>query len=315
MNRPKIIAIVIPILLLTSGISYWLVHPRASIPPASPSAPQPAKQNTLILTDHLNRHVEIALPVRRMVSCFPAFTEILIALNAQPLLAGVNSKDSEKLGLPGVGSHLKPDLEAIAACKPDLILVSALRPEVADMLASRLPELKASLLAFHPSTVDGSLELIRTMGNLTGRQKEADQILEQAAARLAAIRSNLPPQRPRVFIEVRSSPSLLTCGKQSVLWDMIRCAGGDPLFEAGAGVSGLDLESVIKANPDFYLQLTGTMNPHPTPPSEHPVLGQLECVKAGHVAQISDELVRPGPRVAEAVGEIQRLFQTAAPPR
>lgn len=247
----------------------------------------------------------------RIVSGYAAFTEILIAIDIKDRIVAANSADAKELQVPSIGSHMKPDIEAIIAARPDLVILSSRRPQLVEILRDKLVDTKILIVAEYPHTVDDTFKFIQKLGRLTKTENKANMLVEQAEFSLQAIDNAVAAvpesKRPIVFLEVRNSPSLLTCGKDSIAYDIIRRAGGIPAFTLSGSVLHIDIEDLIVAKPDFYIQQYGAMNRNPPPPSQHQIIGELACVKNGSVLKIDEKLIsRPGPRVTAAIIKLHK---------
>lgn len=252
-------------------------------------------------------------PAKRIVSGYTAFTEILIALGAENRIVAATTRDAAMLSIASIGSHMKPDIEAIVACRPDLVLLSSRRPALVEQVKTKLSGLEAAVFTAHPTTVDDALDLINSLGSLTNKKDTAAGLIRDARVRLESVAvkiANVPEsERPLVFLEVRSSPSLLSCGKESIAYDIIRRAGGRPLCTLAGSVVRMDIEAVIDGRPDFYIQQTGAMNRNPQDLTKHQILGSLECIREGRFVRMDEALIsRPGPRVAEAVEKVYGIL-------
>jgi iron complex transport system substrate-binding protein len=310
--RPR--TIILGALALAGIWSYAWVRPRSGSRPTAPVARPGDERRIVLLTDDLERTVPVRVPARRIASLHPAFTEMLEALGAGSNVVGATGADAARLGVPALGSHVKPDLEAILACQPDVILLAAARQAgLATAIESRAAAAGAAVLAWRPATVEQALARLREAGRLTGRESAALALAGRAEASLAEVAAAIAAvpedRRPRVFLEVRATPALLTCGRESVAFDIIRLAGGRLVADLPGAVVAVDLEAVVQADPDVYLQQQGVMNPDPAPVSDHAVLGQLRAVREGRIHRLEESLLsRPGPRVAEAVMAVHALL-------
>lgn len=284
-----------------------------SRPPRRMDLPRAQTPDVLSVTDGLGRRVAVKTPVKRIVSGYTAFAEILDALGATDRIVGATTQDADRLNVKSIGSHIKPDIEALVACKPELVLLSSRRPAVVTEMEADISRTGAIVFPVHPVTVDEALSLVGLLGDLTGLENEADKIIAAASAQLRAVdeRIRAVPEagRPKVFLEVRSGLSLLTCGRDSVAFDVIRRAGGRPVCRMPGTVVRVDTEAVVDGKPDWYIQQLGVMNRKPIELPGHPVLGELSCVKEGRHARIEEALLsRPGPRVAQAVARIHEIL-------
>ncbi len=254
---------------------------------------------------------KVNFTAHRIVSGYAAFTETLIAIGVKDHIVAANRAEAKKLQIPSIGSHMKPDIEAIIATHPDIILLSSRRPQLVETIRNKLANTDILIVAEYPHTVDDTLKFIKKLGQLTKSENRANLIVKHAKSLLESVDkvvASVPEsERPIVFLEVRNAPSLLTCGKDSIAYDIIRRAGGIPVFTLPGSVINVDIEDLIVAKPDLYIQQHGVMNRNPLPPQEHQVIGSLPCVQKGRVLKIDEKLIsRPGPRVAEAVLKIHK---------
>jgi ABC-type Fe3+-hydroxamate transport system substrate-binding protein len=105
--------------LRTLAVVLAIVMGRASLAP-----PQPQREPSSVRVG-----AELARPgaaPHRVVSLVPATTEMLFAMGAGNVVAGVSSYDRyppEVATLPKLGGLLDPNVERLLALKPDLVIV------------------------------------------------------------------------------------------------------------------------------------------------------------------------------------------------
>jgi iron complex transport system substrate-binding protein len=186
----------------------------------------------------------------------PSLTRMLIALEAQQLLVGVDqySADHEPAvaALPRVGGLFNPSLEAVVALEPDLVVVV---PSVQQRdFRSRLRELGVEVLELASITFEQLLASMQTLGDRIGRSHAARE-------RVAAIRStwidvareaSLQPRRSAVLI-VQRDP-LYVVGGESYLNAMLDAAGLDNVAaEYPEAYPRVSLEWLIAAGPQVII--------------------------------------------------------------
>lgn len=240
----------------------------------------------------------------RIVSGYTAFTEILEELGAADRIVAATRSDAKRLDLPSIGSHMRPDLEAVLTAAPDLILFSSRHPENVEALRQRTHETNIRIIAAHPETVEEVLNLIDLLGALTSRQEQANEFITQSRNSLEQVEQSLlnTTHRPTVFLEVRATPSLLTCGTNSIAYDIIQRAGGTPVCTLPGSVVQFSMEALVDQDPDFYLQQHGIMNKTPLVLENHPVLGEMSCIKQKQYTPMEEAILsRPGPGAIETV--------------
>lgn len=247
----------------------------------------------------------------KIVSTYSAYTEILNSLGAGSSIVGATKNDARLLNVKSIGTHLAPSLEAIISCNPDVVLLSRYREEHTLRLTESLEKIGVKVLSLKPSTIDETLLVIDTLGKLSGYQNEATKLIKNILDDVEFIKSKVmnlsDSSKKRVFLEVRSEPNMLTCGKKSIAYDIIKMAGGIPVFEQQKKVLPVSIEKLYDLNIDFYFQQKGIMNKNPVNPGEIEQLKQLSSIKNGEFAVIDEKLIsRPGPRIGEAVKVIYK---------
>jgi iron complex transport system substrate-binding protein len=109
--------------------------------------------------------------------------------------------------LDGHGSIYDLDEVALRALNPDLIITQELCDVCAVSYkqveqAARLLDARGRVVSLEPNTIIDIFSNIRTIGQLTGRDAEAEQVVAELATRLDALALALPEveTRPRTFL-------------------------------------------------------------------------------------------------------------------
>jgi iron complex transport system substrate-binding protein len=195
---------------------------------------------------------ESAAPSLRVVSMNPSLTRMLIALDALPVLVGVDeysaAHESAAAELPRVGGLFNPSLEAVVALEPDLVVVV---PSLQQRdFCSRLRELGVEVLELANISLAEVLESMQTLGDRVDRSRAARE-------RVAAIRSTWievareASQRPRrsAVLVVQREP-LYVVGGGSYLNSMLDAAGLDnAAADYAEAYPRVSLEWLIAAGP------------------------------------------------------------------
>jgi iron complex transport system substrate-binding protein len=283
----------------------------------------------------------------RIVSLVPNATEILFALGAGEQVVGVTHEcdyPEEARTRPVLtGSALTPGMTAaevdaavssqvgsglslytldearIAALEPDLIVTQQLCPVCAVSTEqvdgavrplARCPE----ILSLDPKSLAGVLADIRRVGEVTGRQAEAEALLAGLEGRLEAVRSavaDLP--RPRVLALEWLDPPF--AGGHWVP-EMIAFAGGMDVFgEPGGHSERLTWEQVAAADPDAIVVMpcgydeAGAAEQIATL-ADRPEWTALRAVRAGRVHPVDANgcFSRPGPRLVDGIERLASLL-------
>ncbi|MBW2540990.1 MAG: ABC transporter substrate-binding protein [Deltaproteobacteria bacterium] len=197
-----------------------------------------------------------AAPSLRVVSMNPSLTRMLIALDAQQLLVGVDEysgdHESAVAALPRVGGLFNPSLEAVVALEPDLVVVV---PSVQQRdFRSRLRELGVEVLELASITFEQLLASMQTLGDRIGRSEAARERVEaiRSTWREVAREASLQPRRSAVLI-VQRDP-LYVVGGESYLNAMLDAAGLDNVAaEYPEPYPRVSLEWLIAAGPQVII--------------------------------------------------------------
>jgi len=297
-------------------------HAQTSSHPDAAAHPQPATREVV---DETGRHIRVPLEVRRIVSLAPSMTETLYALGAQERLAGVTDfcdYPPEALQKPKVGGTINPSLEQIVALRPDLVLAakSANRRETVE----GLERLGIAVYANDPNTVEDVLASTRRIAEIIGASAQGAALVDELRARLEVLRQRLAGQAPRRVLFVVWHDPLITIGRETFIADALRWAGAAPAVELESDWPRLSLEIVVRVQPEFLVFASShsegvarTMDDLRARPGWR----ELEAVRQGHTAVISDAVNRPAPRLVEAIEQLARQLhpeaftQDAAPER
>ncbi len=279
----------------------------AALPVLVGSAPAGAA----CVIDDTGQEICLPGPPARVVTLYGAFTEILWELGVRRELVARTSNDTtipEVEALPSLGTGLRPDLEHLMALRPDLVVGRASKASGATVGALR--DRGVRVAAFDPGSV-GELESTMTrLGALCGREAEAALLASRVRERLRTVQDTVgePARRLRVVYEVRAEP-LTVAGTEGLVDEVIRRAGGANAVEIPKKLVLLDVEALLRLDPDVYVVQEGPMNRKPTPLADRPHFLLLRAAREGRVLEVDEEdFSRPGPRVSEAVERLSRFL-------
>lgn len=155
-------------------------------------------------TDQLGRRLELPGPPLRILSLVPSITELLAALRLDEQVVGITRfcvrPPAWRKRKTLVGGTKQLDLRTIAALRPDLILANKEenRREDVEELMKRFPVWVSDVC-----DLPGALEMIRSVGALTGREGRSAALCRALASRFGALRqavSGAPALRAAYFI-------------------------------------------------------------------------------------------------------------------
>ncbi len=270
----------------------------------------------LEVVDDAGRVVCLSAPAKRVVSLTPANTEIVFALGAGDALVGVTTYcdyPEEAKGKEKVGSITEVDLEAVVRLSPDLVLAGSLTPKET---VDRITELGYPVMVLDAKSLAQVVENVRKVALLLGREEAGEALassMEEEIQRISSKVAGLPQDsRPRVFHVIWHDP-LWTAGRNTFIHEFITLAGGRNAAEDLEGYTTLDLEELIRRDPDIITVVSthgGENFPYEFITSDSR-LQVLQAVQKKKVFIVDSDIVsRPGPRVVMAL----RLFASIMHP-
>lgn len=267
------------------------------------------------VVDHLGRQVRLDEKPERIISLAPSNTEMLFALGLGDQVVGVTeycNYPPEALEKPKAGSFAEPNIEQVVALQPDLVVAVRLQEEE----FARLDELGIPVLVLNPSSVEEVYGSIELLGRATGTEERAGLLVAELKERINAVEqkvSQVPPEKKiRVYYEVYADP-LMTVGSSTVIHELIEAAGGVNIFSdiETTPYPKISAEAVIDRDPEVIVfpDYHGTEEVLASEIVNRPGWGAISAIKEKRVFGIDpDKISRPGPRIAEAVEELARLF-------
>lgn len=215
----------------------------------------------LTLTDHAGREVVIEDEPKKLVSGYYISTSLLIALDLDDRLVGVEAKADKRaiyrlaapelIGLPSVGTAKEFDLEGCLALEPDLVIL----PLKLKNSAETLEQMGVDVLLVNPENRDLLRETIGMIAAATGTQQEAGALVDFAARQEALLAKKLEgAEKPKVYL-AGNSAMLSTAGDAMYQSDMIRLAGG---VNAAAEITDpywveISYEQLLAWDPDYII--------------------------------------------------------------
>jgi len=275
------------------------------------SSPVPATS----FIDDVGRSVEIGERPLRIVSLAPSITEILFAIGLSDEIVGVTEYSNyplEAVSKEKVGSYVKLNIEKIVSLKPDLVIATAGgNPR---KFVERLAKMGPPVFVIHPGKIKDIYANIRTIGAITGKEKEGNLLAERLQKRIDGIVEKvggLP--RPKVFFQLGANP-LYTSGGGTFVDDLIKLAGGINI--AGNEMVRYpvySIEEIIKRGPDIIFSvLMGTQVDISVAPfwSRWPT---VPAVQNGRIYAIDPDIVnRPSPRIVDGLEAVARKLHPEA---
>jgi len=258
---------------------------------------------------------------KRIISLYPAHTENLTALGLTQGLIGISVSDTyppEILSKQRF-SH-RDNAEKFIAASPDLVLI---RPMIARAVPELLNQLKGAgikVISLQPRSVDEMFSYWQELGLLTGKDKNAKQMIAEFKQELTKIDkeiSTIPlKQRPRVYFESIHS-KMKTFSPTSIAIFVLEQAGGrniatDTKARMNTNIAAYGKERILAhaQEIDIFLAQQGRMNQISIEQiTEEPGFQAIKAIQEGRISLIDEQLVsRPTQRILEGIRKINAIL-------
>lgn len=257
----------------------------------------------------------------RIVSLGGDVTETIYAIHAQGELAAVDSTSTwpeAATKLPDVGYVRQLSAEGVLALRPDLILATHDAGPASVMTQLHDAGVRIETLPVSRSAADVESK-IRTIGHLTGHDKEADALASDVARQFASLAAAVAamPSHPRtVFLMSTGQGSPMAAGRETAADRAIALAGGINAATGMEGYKAVSPEALVAMKPDAILLMKereggvggidGVLR--------MPGVADTPAGKAHRIYFVEGQaLLGFGPRTPAAASELQRRWATVTP--
>ncbi len=268
---------------------------------------------TIEITDQLGRVVTLSKTPERIISLAPSNTEILFALGLEDKVIAVTDYCNYPPAVqdkPSIGGFSTPNIEEIIALSPDLIIAASIHEE---KIIPQLEEKGIVVFGLDPKTIDQVITAISLAGQVTGNEKEADNLISEMQSRIKAVTdktgSLTEEQKKRICYLVWHEPPMLA-GSGTIQSELIEMVGGINVAKNLNGYAKISLEEFIATNPqvmiagtshgageDLTLQFLKT----------EPRLSSCDARQTNQIYGVNADIAgRPGPRIVEALEEFAK---------
>ena len=259
-----------------------------------------------------------AAPPQRIISGMPAITEMLYALDLEDQIIAVTTncnyptevKKKEKIG----GFFL--NLEKIVSLKPDLMVLSASAQKKDIKIFGKFGLLVKPV---DPQSVEEVMKTLLELGKVTGKDKEAQDLVKQLKQRLVEVKKTIKKHKPlladvlklwgsqpkeRKALVIVGLDPLIVAGGGTFVDDILKKSGVENLAKkAKAAYPQYSIEMLVQENPQYLIIADNLMSEEKI--KKDPRWSSLHAIRDNRVLFINaDILSRPGPRVVEAIETI-----------
>jgi len=238
----------------------------------------------------------------RIVALDPGSAELVIALGAGNLLAGVPAGVTLPAGLHArevVKPNGQIDVDAAAELHPDLVIAT---PETDPVDVGQVVQRSGAPLYVQPAaTIDDVRRAVIDLGFVLGQPVAARKLNTELQAQVASVKARLGNVAPVTTFVDRGL--FLPIEPTSILSDLIREADGKNVVP-DPGLGPVSAAQLIAANPGVYLTTSDSGVTLDTL-RRNPVTRNLSAVKQGRVVVLPADLVtRAGPNVGQALERV-----------
>lgn len=218
------------------------------------------------MQDREGNEFNVPKEVNTIISTAPSNTEVLVALGLADKLVAVDKYSADVEGisedLPKIDFR-NPDAEAIIALNPDIVIASG-HNKVGDEDPFALIKEAGITVVYIPSSysIDGIYGDIEFIANLTGTEKEGEELINSMKEEVEAIKAigDTITDKKNVYFEIGAGSGLYTFGNETFLNEMIETIGATNVFGEENSWITVTPEAVIDANPDVILANTPGTN-------------------------------------------------------
>lgn len=250
-------------------------------------------------------------PGARVITLAPHITELMFAAGAGPrIIATVASSTfpSQATALPRVGDGLHVNAEYLIGLKPTHVLAWQ-KGGATLTLAPVLAAMKIELAYVQPADTMAIPEEVARLGTMFGTHKHAEEQAQNLRLRLQALRARYAHRPPvSVLIEIGQTPPY-TLGNDPLTNDALSYCGAVNIYANTKQVAPqIQQEYVITHQPDMILVPAGNPGIERQVSERWQALG-LQAARNQHVYRVDpDQLLRPGPRLVDAIEYICPLI-------
>jgi len=273
------------------------------------------------LTDNSGRIIDTSRVFTRIISLYSAHTENLCSLGAEAEIIGISTSDDYPSSiLDRKRFSYREDPEKFIGTRPDLVLVRPMIERSYPQFIKKLENAGITVLSLQPGSVAELFDYWKTLGILTGREKQAEKMtltFQQGLGKIAHTLTAIPSDsRPKVYFE-SIHRKMKTFSPTSIAMYVLDQAGGiniatDAVQVRKTNIADYGKERILKhaAEIDIFLAQNGRMNPVTRQSIlAEPGFKAIKAVREDNVYLIEESLVsRPTYRILEGVKKLNGIF-------
>ena len=274
-------------------------------------------EDGITVTDMTGREITLEGPAKKIVALTASDVEILYALGAGDLLVGRGEYcdwPAEVLEKPVVKSGAETNLEEVLALEPDVVIMATMAQTKEQVEA--LEQAGVKVIVSDAQDLEGVYTAITLIGQVTGKNAEAEALVQQMKDTFAAIAEKAENTGKTIYFEVSPLEWGLWAGCKGTFMDEIATICGlTNAFGDLDGWQAISEEQVLERDPDYIVTTSMYWGEGPTPEEEIKSRAGWDVLNAVKNNQVfnadSNAITRPGPRLMEAA---EALFEFISAP-
>lgn len=316
----------IPSLMLGSVVltllAAVLVSCGTAATPTPTATPTPVSNYPATVNDILGRQLRLDAAPARIITAHPTATEMLYRIGGVAVGRDTSSRyPPEVQSVATIGSAYSLSMEAVAALKPDLLILEGLTQA---RFLEPLQNIGLPVIVVRAASLDDITKSLNILGQALDRKKEAALAVAEIQTRIAASKGTVPSPRKILILISDAERNIYAAkpesypGAVAALLGLTNLVEGLPESGPYPGFSSFSPEQALAASPDVVFAISPAPPPAPRLSAMLPAVpgfSAMAAVKAGRVKEIDPVLFlqAQGPRIADAIDEMARLVNEAAP--
>lgn len=254
-------------------------------------------------TDMMGREITIAYPPKRIVSVVPSQTELLYDLRLEDAVVGITKfcvhPETWFRNKTRIGGTKQLHIDKIRELQPDLIIANKEEnnKEQIDALAGEFPVWISDI-----QNIPQALQMIQVVGQLTGKEVQAGNIVEEVVAGFNNLAKANTPKRIAYFIWYKPWMSV---GSDTFINNMIQTIGWKNVLADKTRYPEISLEELAAYNPELVL-----LSSEPYPFKEKHIAEIKDVLPYAEVQLVDGEMFSwYGSRMVKAVEYLKELIK------
>ena len=192
----------------------------------------------------------------RIVSLCPSLTELAFDLGRGKELVGITDycvHPADEVGaIEKVGGTKTPDIARIVELRPDVVLLNEEENRIEDAEALAAAGLRTH--ASFPRDVQGTAEMVRSIGEALASAREADAIASDIESRAARVRASAAGKRAVAFAYLIWRKPWMAVNADTFAHALLAQAGGKNVFaDRAERYPTIELADLDRVRPDLVL--------------------------------------------------------------